>query len=717
MRCSSSHISYISYFLARRVWLVTFAISFILVVTGSIYAQVSPDTDVLSLEDLLNANVYSASKYQQKQAEAPSSISVITAEDIRHYGYRTLQEALQSVTGMYVKNHLNYSTLGVRGFAPTGDANGRVLFQVNGHALNNNIDDSAPIGSDFPIDMDLIERIEIVRGPSSSLYGADAFMGVVNVITRTGKSQGEVISGEAGSLGTYKQTAIYGLNQGGTQAMFSASYWDTAAPSHLDSIENSSGYSGEHDQTRRAIALVASHGFTLQGVASSGETKTPSSAQWCGSCHQTDTHATNFYGYADLQYDHRVWKGTQLTARTYYDKYESHGQLNDFRGCSETKCHGTLYDYDSAHGDRAGAELKLTRVFFDKHRITVGSEYRDNFHQAQENYIVDNIPVTTKTYVNYDRTSAIWGIYAAGEFHLLPKVILNLGVRNDRYNYLFGSKTSPRAALIYSPRKATTLKFLYGTAFRVPSFSELYYVGMASVAAPNLRPETTRTFEVDWEQQLGKRVTLSAAGFYNNIGSYIQEQTKEINQIATGTDFGGSMDQTTFSNSKATAKGGELELKNTFASGIEGRLSYTYQDARNELTGASLPDAPRHLVKVNIAAPVFRRRVTPAIEAEYMSRSATVWPAAGDSAPPVLLNVSLSSRQFWRGFSASGGVYNLVDRSMSERPSGYFEQTHDVASTSLLPDDRRSFRLKLTWSSGERSDKDKKDGPHSVGGQ
>ncbi len=703
MRCTSSYISYIFNYLLRRVWLLSIVVSLILAATGSVYAQVSPDTDVLSLEDLLSAKVYSASKYQQKQAEAPSSISVITAEDIRHYGYRTLQDALQSVTGLYVKDHLTYTTLGVRGFAPTGDANGRILFQVNGHALNNNIDDSAPIGNDFPIDMDLVERIEIVRGPSSSLYGADAFMGVVNVITRTGKSQGEVVSGEAGSLGTYKQTAIYGLNRGVTHAMFSASYWDTAAPSTLDNIENPSGHIGEHDQTRRAMALVSSHGFTLQGVASSAENKTPSSAQWCGSCHQTDTHATNFYGYADVQYDHRLWKGTQLTARTYYDKYESHGTVNDLRGCSETKCHGTLYDYDSAHGDRAGAELKLTRVFFDKHRITVGSEYRDNFHQAQQNYIVDNIPVTSTTFVNYNRTSAIWGIYAAGEFHLLPKVILNLGVRNDRYNYLFGSKTSPRAALIYSPRQSTTLKFLYGTAFRVPSFSELYYEGMASVAAPNLRPETTRTFEGDWEQQLGRRVTLSAAGFYNNIGSYIQEQTMEVKNI----------DQTTFSNTKATAKGGELELKDVFSSGVEGRLSYTYQDARNELTGASLPDAPRHLVKVNIATPVFRRMLTPAIEAEYMSRSETVWPAIGDSAPPVLVNVGLSSREFWHGFSASGSAYNLVGRSMGERTTGYFEQTHDIASTSLLPDDRRSFRFKLTWTSGERSGRDKKDEPHS----
>jgi hypothetical protein len=120
-----------------------------------------------------------------------------------------------------------------------------------------------------------------------------------------------------------------------------------------------------------------------------------------------------------------------------------------------------------------------------------------------------------------------------------------------------------------------------------------------------------------------------------------------------------------------------------------------------------LPDSPKHLGKLNIAAPLLHRTLTPAIEAEYMSRSSTLWPSTGNSAPPVLLNVNLSSRQFWRGFSLSGGAYNLIGRSMSDPTIGYFEQTHTVPSTSLLADDRRTFRLKLTWTSSERSGKDK----------
>ena len=702
MRCSSFN------FIFRRTWLASIAVLLILVATGA--AQLTSTPDALSVEDLLQAKIYSASKYQQKEAEAPSSVSVITAEDIRRYGYRTLLEALRSVNGIYVKNHLTYSTLGVRGFDPTGEANGRVLFLVNGHAINSNIDDSAPIGDDFPIDMDLVERIEVVRGPSSSLYGANAFMGVVNVITRTGKNQGTMISGDAGSLGAYKASATYGIDRGGTQALFSTSYWETNAPGRLDTIEDPIGSPSNRNQNRRAFALVSSHGFTLQGAGSIVETKVPTSSQWCGSCHQTDTHATDFHGYADLQYEHRIWKGTQFIARTYYDNFASHGSTNDLRGCTKA-CHGPLIDYDTAHGQRVGEELKLTRVFLDKHRITAGAEYRENFHQAQQNYITyfdGNYVPQSRTFVDYSRTSGIWGIYAAGEFHLHPKVILNAGLRHDRYNYLFGSKTSPRAALIYSPRKTTTLKFLYGTAFRVPSFSELYYHGMSSVAANNLQPETTRSIEGDVEQQLSNHVSLSAAVFFNNIGSYIEEQTEVVNK----------RDRTTFSNSRATANGGELELKDKLPSGLEARLSYTYQDARDELTGGSLPDAPKHLVKVNIAAPLFRRMVTPSIEAQYMSRCSTQWPATSDSSPPVLLNVGFSTRELWRGFSASGGLYNLVDRSMSEQTFGYFEQTHNVASTSLLPDDRRSFRLKLTWTSGgEHSDKDKKDEPQSAGGR
>jgi iron complex outermembrane receptor protein len=246
------------------------------------------------------------------------------------------------------------------------------------------------------------------------------------------------------------------------------------------------------------------------------------------------------------------------------------------------------------------------------------------------------------------------------------------------------------------------LKFLYGTGYRVPSFSELYYAGMASQPSPNLQPETIRTIEGVVDHQLNAKFSLSAAGFYNHIGSYIQEQTIVV----------GGMDQTTFSNSRASAGGAELELLGKLPSGLESRLSYTYQDAHSDVAGGHLPNSPKHLAKLNLAAPLFNRVVTPSLEAQYMSRSLSQWPEVGSTLPPVRVNINVYTRS-WHGFSLSAGAYNLVGRSMSATTFGYFEQTHDIPSSSLLGDDRRSFRFKLTWKSGEHDGGSKQSDPHS----
>ena len=143
----------------------------------------------LSLEELVDLeidSVYGASAYAQKTAEAPSSVTIITADQIRKYGHRTLADVLRGVRGFYVTSDRNYSYLGVRGFSRPGDYNARVLLLVDGHRLNDNIFGSALIGTEFPLDIELIERVEIIRGPSSSLYGTSAFFGVINVITKRG---------------------------------------------------------------------------------------------------------------------------------------------------------------------------------------------------------------------------------------------------------------------------------------------------------------------------------------------------------------------------------------------------------------------------------------------------------------------------------------------------------------------------------------------------
>src|SRR5215469_5790964 len=150
--------------------------------TGTASSQ-TPDYADMDISELMNIEVVSASKFQQTASEAPSSVTVITSEEIKLYGYRTLADILASVQGFYVTYDRNYDFLGVRG-VNLGDFNSRVLLLVDGHRINNDLNDGAAIGTDFILDVDLIDHVEIVRGPGSVLYGDNAFFAVINVITR-----------------------------------------------------------------------------------------------------------------------------------------------------------------------------------------------------------------------------------------------------------------------------------------------------------------------------------------------------------------------------------------------------------------------------------------------------------------------------------------------------------------------------------------------------
>src|SRR5580693_7216028 len=182
------------------------AIIVVLLLAPSMAAEAQQPLPELSLEELMRLDaggVFGASERLQPVTEAPASVSFITAEEIALYGYRTLADILRGVRGMYVTNDRNFSYLGTRGFGRPGDYNGRILLLVNGHRVNDNVFGQAEIGAEFGIDPAMFERVEIIRGPASSLYGDSAFFAVVNVITRSGASlDGASVTLEDGTLGT-----------------------------------------------------------------------------------------------------------------------------------------------------------------------------------------------------------------------------------------------------------------------------------------------------------------------------------------------------------------------------------------------------------------------------------------------------------------------------------------------------------------------------------
>src|SRR5581483_7173373 len=127
--------------------------------------EIPPDLSEATLEELGKIEVYSASRHLQSAKEAPSSVTVITADQIQKHGYRTLADILRTVRGFYVTYDRNYSFVGIRGLNRPGDFNTRVLLLIDGHRLNDNVYDQAMTGTEFPLDVDLIERVEVIRAP------------------------------------------------------------------------------------------------------------------------------------------------------------------------------------------------------------------------------------------------------------------------------------------------------------------------------------------------------------------------------------------------------------------------------------------------------------------------------------------------------------------------------------------------------------------------
>lgn len=631
----------------------------------------SADITGLSIEELMNIEVYGASKFEQKLSEAPSSVSVVTADEIKKYGYRTLADILRSIRGFYVTYDRNYSYVGVRGFGRPGDYNTRILLLVDGHRTNDSVYDSALVGTEFVLDVDLIDRIEIIRGPGSSLYGSNAFFAVVDVITKSGRDlKGAEVSGEAGSFDTYKGRLSYGNKfRNGLEAIFSASYDDShGLPLYYKEFDNPSTHHGitentDFDRYYSYFAKLSYRGVTLEG-ASSSRTKGIPTASFGTDFNDSRNKTTDSLSTLDLKYEHNLSERTNLTARLFYDYYQYKGDY----------IYSGVVNKDWAYGEWWGGDAKVSAKVLDAHRLIFGAEYQDNLHQDQKNY--DEDPYFL--YVDDKRQSHNWALYVQDESVLSKTLTVNAGVRYDVYS-TFGGSTNPRIALIYTPVQKSIFKFLYGTAFRAPNVYELYYQSAASFmkSNPNLKPETINTYEIVYEQYIGNHFRGTASGFYYKIKDLISQTTDPADGFLVFRNTG-----------KIESRGIELELENKWASGVEGRISYTFQTNRDASTGEDLTNSPAHLAKMNVTAPLIKEKTFLGVEEQFTSQRKTL---AGDhTGACYITNVTLSSRTLLKGLEFSGSLYNLFGKKCGDPGAG--EHLQDI-----IQQDGRVFRVKLIY--------------------
>jgi len=239
------------------------------------FAEKNIDLTELSIEELLNIDVYSASKFTQKKSDAPTALTVITAQNIKDFGYRTLSDILQSVRGVYMNSDRNYSHVGTRGFSVPGDLNTRVLVLLDGYRLNDATYDQGPLGTEFPIDVDLIDRVEYLPGAGSAIYGNNAFFGVINVITKSGSDypgKGVELSGRVASYNMDQERVSFGKQfDNGLDMLISGSRYDSDGEKgllfpELNTSKTDQGLTshGDFDKANRLFGKFSWQHFTLE---------------------------------------------------------------------------------------------------------------------------------------------------------------------------------------------------------------------------------------------------------------------------------------------------------------------------------------------------------------------------------------------------------------------------------------------------------------------
>lgn len=641
----------------------------------------------LSIEQLLDIEVPTingACRYDQKVTDAPAAVSVITAEEIKRYGYRTLADVLKSVRGFSVTNDRNYQYLGVRGFSRPGDYNSRVLMLIDGHRLNNSIYDQAPIGSDFPLDVDLIERVEIIRGPSSSLYGTSAFFGVINVITRQGKDLKTVeAAGSAGSQDSYGGRLSYGSKLPvGVELLLSGSGYRSDGDERIsfrefDALGYNNGIASNSDGDKwySLFSKITLRDLTLSGLFGSRQKKIPT-AVYQTVFNDPRNRSTDTYGYLDLKYSHKWDTLWELTARVSYDNFDYHGT---YIYSGETAEDPQIVNKDSAHGDWLTGELLLTSRIFENHTLSAGFEDRYHLNLEQRTYYQEPY----ESLLDDRRSPNMTALFLQDEFHILPNLTVIGGLRYDHYQS-FGGTWNPRLAAVYKPFDKTVLKLIYGKAFRAPNVYEMHYDdGISYRGNSDLRPERIRTAEAVWEQYLGEHFRSSLSAYHYWIDGLITQQSEEGLLVYRNA-------------SELQAKGLEAEAEVRWVDGLQGRVSYVLQRAE-DTRDSTLTNSPRHQAKLNLNYPLLAHKLFAGAELQYTSSRKTL--LGRDSGSFFITNLTLFSQNIIKGLELSGTIYNLFDKRYRDPVAG--ELTIDPEAPELgldtVEQDGRTFRVKLTY--------------------
>lgn len=610
---------------------------FLACITGSGTNTSAQPVSILEEEEALS-QIYGgeemvsiASGYKQPISKAPSIATVITAADIEEIGATDIDEVLETVPGLHVgRNSLGYNPVYTfRGIY--SQFNPQVLMMINGIPITNSFTGSrSEVWGGMPVRD--IARIEVVRGPGSAIYGADAFAGVINVITKTRRHiEGTEIGGRVGSFDTYDGWGLHGGEWAGFDVALALEYHKTAGQDSIVDADLQSQFDdlfGTQASLAPGPVNLSRDNLDARLDLSRGNWRFRGGLQ-----HRSDWG--NGSGVAQAldpvnRFGSDRWNADLTYHTDEFENWDLTTQLSYFETSQEVERNLTLFPAGTtlpigANG-QIGAGIPVTfpngyignpevwerhirvgQTFayrgFQQHLFHggIGFDYHSLFKaRVSQNFGIDpatgtpipflpGIPLidvsgTSSTFIpTVDREVAY--LFVQDEWHFANDWTLTAGARYDRYSD-FGNTFNPRAALIWEASFDLTVKLMYGSAFRAPSFQELHIINNpAQLGNPALKPETMENVELGFDYRPADSLRLGL-----NFFSY---WWKDIIRFVPDTD---ATTATARNTGIQQGYGTELEAEWRATDTLKIVGNYAYQRSRDETLNHDAGFAPHHQV-------------------------------------------------------------------------------------------------------------------------
>jgi outer membrane receptor for ferrienterochelin and colicins len=462
------------------------------------------DSSELALENFLDMKIVTATQTEQKAAEAPAIVAVLTAEQIRKLGVTTLYEALSYLPGIIVsESYFGYTTVTMRGILQT-HYNNKVLLLINGHPMREVVNGSFHLEI---IPIEAVARIEVIRGPGSALYGTNAFSGIINILTF--RSQDAAVTKAeigAGSFETFEASVSHGVTEDSKAFFVSASSRnDRGYPFNVEIDENGQSGTIDYENDISNFWLDLAVGPVDVSMAYFNQKKMK-----FGITPVLDYTGPNYFkgGFLDLRIDRPITDELSIHGNLRYDAlkrefYFGHFPYDGFQG------HENADSVMSSGGQLYGAELSLNYNPSTTLSLLAGAVLEDSTSKPYVFKFEDDQSLHPYSAYTTAKSSNETSLFFQGLYFITERSHVVLGGRYNT-NSDSGSSLVPRAGLVVHLGGETYFKALFAEAYRSPDFFEknvaTYNVLYGS---QDLKPEKVRSYDLAIDTRLYNSTSIS----------------------------------------------------------------------------------------------------------------------------------------------------------------------------------------------------------------